>query len=82
MRAWYERFHNYLIKVGFQRKNDNNNLYIKEGPDKKIVLVEIFFDDNLFTENDDLCKAFSEEMSNEFEMSMFGELKFFVGLKI
>ena len=53
-RSWYERLHNYLIKIGFQRTNDNNNLYIKEGPDKKIVLVEIFVYDTLFTRNDDL----------------------------
>ena len=57
-------------------------MYIKEGLDKKIVLVEIFFDDTLFTRNDDLCKAFSEKMRKEFEMSMFGEIKFFVGLQI
>ena len=37
-RARYERLHNYLIQIGFQRTNDNNSLYIKEGPDKKIVL--------------------------------------------
>ena len=79
-REWYERLHNYLIKIGFQRTNDNNNLYIKEGLDKKIVLVEIFVDDTLFTRNDDLCKYFSKEMSKEFEMYMFGEIKFFVGL--
>ena len=62
-RAWYERLHNYLIQIGFQRKNDNNGLYIKEGPNKKIVLVEIFVDDTLFTRNYDLCKEFLEEMS-------------------
>ena len=57
-------------------------MYIKEGPDKKIVLAKIFVDDTLFTRNDELCKAFSEKMSKEFEMSMFGEIKFFVGLQI
>ena len=44
-RAWYERLHNYLVQIGFQRTNDNNNLYVKEGSDKKIVFVEIFVDD-------------------------------------
>ena len=39
-------------------------------------------DDTLFTRHDDLCKYFSMEMSKEFEMLMFGEIKFFVGLKI
>ena len=41
---------------------------------------QIFVDDTLFTGNDELCKAFAEEMSKEFEMSMFSEIKFFVGL--
>ena len=71
-----------MIYIGFQRKNDNNSLYVKEDSNKKIVLAEIFVDDTIFIGNDDLCKAFSEEMSKEFEMSMFGEIKFFVGLQI
>ena len=58
-RAWYERLHNYLIQIGFQRTNDNSSLYIKQGPDNKIVLAEIFVDDTLFTGNDDLCQEFS-----------------------
>ena len=78
----YERLHNYLIKIGFQRTNDNRNLYIKEGPDKNILLVKIFVDDIVFIGNDDLCKSFSGEMSKEFEMSMFSEIKFFFGLYI
>ena len=68
--------HNYLIQIGFQRTNDNNSLYIKQGPNNKIVLVEIF------VENDDECREFLEQMSKEFEISMFGEIKLFVGLQI
>ena len=81
-RAWYERLHSYLIQIGFQRTNDNSSLYIKEGLDNKIVLTEIFVDDTLFMGNDDKCKEFSELMNKEFEMSMFGEIEFFVGLQI
>ena len=81
-RAWYEGLHNYLIQIGFQRTNDNNSWYIKEGPDNKIVLAKIFVDDTIFTGNDDLCKEFSKQMNKEFEMSMFGEIKFFVALQI
>ena len=75
-RAWYERLPNYLMKIGFQRINDNSGLYIKEGPDKKIVLEKIFGYDTLFTRDNDFCKSL-EEMSKEFEMEMFGEIKFF-----
>ena len=81
-RAWYERLHNYLIQIGFQRTNDNTSLYIKQGQNNRIVLAEIFVDDTLFTGNDDECKEFSEKMNKEFEMSMFGKIKFFVGLQI
>ena len=28
-RAWYERTHNYLMKIGFERTDDSNNLYLK-----------------------------------------------------
>ena len=81
-RAQYERLHNYLIQISFQRKNDKSSLYIKERPNNKIVLAEIFVDDTLFTKNEDLCKELSEQMNKEFEMSMFGGIKFFVGLQI
>ena len=77
-RAWYERLLGYLIRIGFQRTNDNSSLYIKEELDKKIVLLQIFVDDTFFTRNDDLCKYFSKEISKEFEMSMFGEIKLFI----
>ena len=74
-RPWYERFHNYLVQIGFQRTNDNSSLYIKEGLDKKIVLAEIFVDDTLFTRNDDLCKAFSKEISKEFDIDKWIRVK-------
>lgn len=57
-RAWYERLHNYLMKIVVKRINDKSNLHIKEGLDKKILLADIFMDDTLFTWNDDLCKSF------------------------
>ena len=28
-RAWYERLHKYLVKIGFERTDERNNLYIK-----------------------------------------------------
>ena len=55
-REWYEKLHNYLIQIDFQRTNNNSSLYIKQQPDNKIVLTEIFVDDTFFIENDDQCK--------------------------
>lgn len=28
-RAWYERLHNFLVKICFRKIDDNNNLYLK-----------------------------------------------------
>ena len=47
-RAWDERLHGYLLKINFEKANDNNNLYIKEGPRDKIFHAEIFVDDIIF----------------------------------
>ena len=48
-----------------------------------ILLVQIYVDDIIFgSTNDSLCKEFSQDMQSEFEMSMMGELNFFLGLQI
>nr|KYP40644.1 Retrovirus-related Pol polyprotein from transposon TNT 1-94 [Cajanus cajan] len=48
-----------------------------------ILLVQIYVDDIIFgATNDYLCKEFSSDMQSEFEMSMMGELNFFLGLQI
>lgn len=81
-RAWYERLHKYLVKIGFERTDDKNNLYIKAIKGKDILILEIFVHDIIFGGKDFLCKDFADQMKHEFEMSMFGEIKFFVGLQV
>ena len=61
-RAWYERLHNYLVKIGFERNDDNNNLYLKTKKEKGILLFEFFVDDIKFGGQDTLCKSFANEM--------------------
>ena len=78
-RAWYEILHKYLVKIGFERTNDKN-MYIKLEEGKDILISEIFVDDIIFGGKEVLSKDFYDKMKHEFEMSMFGEIKFFVGL--
>ena len=61
-RAWYEILHGYLVKIGFEKTNYISNFYIKEGPQDKILIANIFVDDVLFMVYDNLCKSFFEEM--------------------
>jgi hypothetical protein len=48
---------------------------------KDMLIVQIYVDDIIFGfTNENLCKEFSKTMQDEFEISMMGELKFFLGL--
>jgi hypothetical protein len=47
------------------------------------LLIELYIDDIIFGSIDDrLRHKFSKDMKNEFEMSLLGELSFFLGLQI
>ena len=51
--------------------------------DKDILIVQIYVYDIIFgSTNASLSKEFSKLMQEEFEMSMIGELKFFLGIQI
>ena len=71
-----------IVKIGFERIEENNNLYIKTEKGKDILISKIFFDDIIFGGRDALCKYFSDKMKHEFEMSIFGKIKFTVGLQV
>ena len=57
-------------------------MYIKSEEGKDILISEIFVDDKIFRGKEVLRKDFADKMRHEFEMSMFGEIKFFVGLQV
>jgi hypothetical protein len=81
-RAWYSRLDKYLQQAGFRKGSADNNLYIKVTQDG-ILLIEVYIDDIIFGSTDDrLSQKFAKDMQNEFEMSLLGELSFFLGLQI
>ena len=80
-RTWYARLDNYLEKLGFAKCTTYSNLYLKEFENGLLIIV-IFVDDIIFRGNDEASDKFAEEMKNEFEMSMIGEMKFFLELQI
>ena len=48
-----------------------------------MLIIQIYVDDIIFgTTNEKMCKDFVECMQKEFEMSMMGELNYFLGLQI
>ncbi|WKA07524.1 hypothetical protein VitviT2T_025341 [Vitis vinifera] len=81
-RAWYERLSKFLLKKGFKMEKIDTTLFIKT-KENGMLLVQIYVDDIIFgATNVSLCKEFSKCMHSEFEMSMMGELNFFLELQI
>ena len=81
-RAWYERLTTFLVRKGFSRGGADRTLFIKWVGDDAII-AQIYVDDIVFGSTSQEQKdAFSKSMSKEFEMSMVGELTFFLGLQV
>ena len=71
-RAWYSRLDKYLQQARFKKVQKGN-----------ILLIEVYVDDIIFGSDDDrLSQKFAKDMQSEFEMSLLGELSFFLGLQI
>ncbi|KAJ9561842.1 hypothetical protein OSB04_007002 [Centaurea solstitialis] len=81
-RAWYERLSTFLTSNDFHRGTTDITLFYKKHDDD-ILLFQIYVDDIIFgSTNISMCKAFESLMYKEFEMSMMGELTFFLGLQV
>jgi hypothetical protein len=81
-RAWYGRLRGFLFERGFEMgKVDQTLFLLRQGRD--ILIVQVYVDDIVFGgSSKSLVARFAEDMSKEFEMSMMGELQFFLGLQI
>ncbi|GJS16969.1 retrovirus-related pol polyprotein from transposon TNT 1-94 [Tanacetum coccineum] len=81
-RAWYDELSNLLMSKGFTKGTIDPTLFmIRYGED--ILLVQIYVNDIIFgSTNPKFSKRFEKLMHSRFEMSLMGEMKFFLGLQI
>ena len=81
-RAQYERLRDFLISKGFKIGKVDTNLFTK-AISKDLFVCQIYVHDIIFgSTNPSFCEEFGDMMSRKFEMSMIGELSFFLGLQI
>ncbi|WP_374695330.1 reverse transcriptase domain-containing protein [Areca yellow leaf disease phytoplasma] len=82
-RAWYDRLSTFLLENDFTRGNVDKTLFIKKKSNNDILVVQIYVDDIIFgATNETLCEEFAKLMQGEFEMSLMGELNYFLGLQV
>ena len=70
----------YLTENGFKRESADISLFIRKDKNS-FVVAQIYVDDIVFgATNDSLAHSFVDEMKVMFEISMVGELTYFLGL--
>ncbi|GJV65664.1 retrovirus-related pol polyprotein from transposon TNT 1-94 [Tanacetum coccineum] len=81
-KAWYDRSKAFLIRHEYKMGMVDNTLFTKK-KSSNLIIVQIYVDDIIFGSTcQDMCDEFAKIMHDEFEMSMVGELNFFLGLQI
>jgi hypothetical protein len=82
LRAWYECLRDFLITNVFKVGKADPTLFTKTIA-KDLFICQIYVDDIIFgSTNKSSCEEFSRIMIQKFEMSMMGELKYFLGFQI
>jgi hypothetical protein len=82
LRAWYECLRDFLITNDFKFRKADPALFTKT-IDKDLFICQIYVDDIIFrSTNKSSCEEFSRIMIQKFEMSMMGELKYFLEFQI
>nr|GEZ98481.1 hypothetical protein [Tanacetum cinerariifolium] len=81
-RAWYDTLSQFLLDNKFSKGAVDPTIFIRK-TGKHILLVQIYVDDIIFASTDPkACDIFSNEMSPKFQMSMIGQMSFFLGLQV
>jgi hypothetical protein len=81
-RAWYECLRDFLISNDFKVRKADPTLYTKTIANDLFV-CQIYVDDIIFgSTNKSTCEEFSRIMIQKIEMSMMGELKYFLGFQV
>jgi hypothetical protein len=81
-RACYERLRDFLLSKGFKMGKVDTTLFTKK-IGKGLFVLQIYVDDIIFgSTTQDFCEEFGNMMANEFDMSMIGDLNYFLGLQI
>ena len=81
-RAWYECLRDFLIANAFKVGKADPTLFTKTC-DGDLFVCQIYVDDIIFgSTNQKSCEEFSRVMTQKFEMSMMGELNYFLGFQV
>jgi hypothetical protein len=80
-RVWYDRIDGFLKILGFQKSNDDENLYFKVRGNQPFMLIMCFYD--LFqTGYEGIIAWCKRELTSEFEMKDLSLMHYFLRLEV
>lgn len=81
-RAWYDTLSKFLLANRFTKGAVDPTLFTRK-TGNNLLHVQIYVDDIIFASSDsNECDRFAKEMSSKFQMSMMGQMSFFLRLQI
>nr|GFA55908.1 retrovirus-related Pol polyprotein from transposon TNT 1-94 [Tanacetum cinerariifolium] len=81
-RAWYDELSTFLLHNHFFKGTIDPTLFTRRFHDD-ILVVQVYVDDTIFgSTHPRYIQLFSDLMKSRFEMSMMGEMTFFLGLQV
>ncbi|KAK6780427.1 hypothetical protein RDI58_022611 [Solanum bulbocastanum] len=81
-RAWYKRFADYMLSLGFTNSRMDNSLFIyRHGSDMAYLLL--YVDDIILTASSDALRcSIMARLNSEFAMKDLGPLNYFLGIAV
>jgi hypothetical protein len=81
-RAWYDTLKKFLLNKGF-KPGSTHPILFTHAVDNDLLICQIYVDDIFFGCTNNACSLeFGKMMSDKYQISMMGELKFFLRLQI
>eukprot|EP00253_Pinus_taeda_P016592 PITA_16592 len=80
-RVWYTKIDNYFTTLGFTKSEADANLYHIVVGDKILIIV-LYVDDLIVTNDNQLIKPCKEDLAKEFEVKDMGLMHYFLGMEV
>ena len=81
-RMWNQTIDKFMLELEFKKCEPDHCIYVKRD-DQDMILVALYVDDLvLASSNNDLLKSAKEALSERFDMTDLGPLKYFLGMEV
>ena len=82
-RAWYHKFHKFMLSQGYKRSEFDHCLYTKQAKDGSWLILILYVDDMLIAgKHMEEISALKSKMAKSFDMKDMGEAGHILGMRI